>query len=115
MDIGPLPCEDGSAQEHCGYTQHNIPSPSNGYLQMDKHVSGKLETNDNEQSSCLVNRMCDKSNEHTVCNDDGNCYVYSEPIKHQHVENSMSSKLSRDSSQYDVIHSNDDDPVLPKK
>ena len=115
MDIGPLPCEDGSGQVHCGYTQHNIPSPSNGYLQMDKHVSDKSETNDNEQSSSLVNRMGDNSNEHTVCNIDGNCYVYSEPIKHQQVENSKSSRQSRDSSQYDIISSNDDDPVLPNK
>ena len=115
MDIGPSACEDGSSQEQCGYTQHNIPSPSNGYLQMDKHVSDKSETNDNEQSSCLVNRMGDNSNEHTVSNIDGNCYVYSEPIKHQHVENSKSSRQSRDSSQYDKISSNDDDPVLPNK
>ena len=115
MDIGPSACEDGSSQERCGYTQHNIPSPSNVYLQMNKHVSDKSETNDNEQSSCLVNRMGDNSNEHTVCNIDGNCYVYSEPIKHQHVENSKSSRQSRDSSQYDIISSNDDDPVLPNK
>ena len=115
MDIGPWACEDGSSQQRCGYTQHNIPSSSNGYLQMDNHVSDKSETNDNEQSSCLVNRMGDNSNEHTVCNVDGNSYVYSEPIKHQQVENSKSSRQSRDSSQDDIISSNDDDPVLPNK
>ena len=51
----------------------------------------------------------------TGCNVDGNCYVYYEPIQHQRVENSMSSKQSRDSSQYDIISSNDDDAVLPNK